>query len=135
MHSDSNFSVKEENAMALSCYVALCPIAGKRGYKIRRLCRLSGKTNSESYSNLCCALVENKGFLPQKVWLSLILCGENSYYMVYHQYNTSPTESRITHAEYCPPRDGGQFEMPEICLTLAPVLGEISYHQTLTVYI
>ena len=29
--------------------------------------------------------------------------------------------------EYSPPRDGGQFDMPEICLSRYPILGEMTY--------
>ena len=58
----------------------------------------------------------------------IILRGPDRYYIIYRGKSNI-----VTHAEYSPPRDGGPFSMPEVCLSEYPVLGEIAYVRTITV--
>ena len=121
--------------MALNIYNALRPLSGKRGYEMRRFGGSSGPTCHESDRNLLRVLSENKGALPRKTWATVILRGPDRYYDIYQKCNSEDSQSSFTHVEYSPPKDGGQFSMPEVCIERYPVLGEMSYLKMQSVYI
>ena len=127
MLCNQRYSRQDKDEIANSIYSAIRPITGKRGYEMRRFGGSSGSPTHESDLNLLRVLAENKGVLPRKAWATVILRGRDRYYDIYRKCNVSEGKPTFTHVEYSPPRDGGQFSMPDICIARYPVLGEMSY--------
>ena len=102
---------------------------------MRRFGGSSGNTCPETDMNLLQVLSENEGTLPRKTWATSIIRGTDRYFVIYRKCNPLTPYNCFTHVEYSPPRDGGQFNMPDICVSRYPVLGEMSYLKMQTVCI
>ena len=102
---------------------------------MRRFSGSAGLTSNVTEKNMLRAVVVCEGSLPRKLWASMFIWDVDRYHVVYRRSNPSPIESLITHAEYSPPHDGGQFDMPDACLTECPVLGKMTYQKMMSVQI
>ena len=47
----------------------------------------------------------------------MIVQGKDRYYLLYKQVKPKKGQSHISHCVYSPPRDGGQFSMPDVCMS------------------
>lgn len=131
MHANKDISVSTKRVVAQEIYNTLRPIAGRGGYEMRRFCGSSGVTDEITDRNILRALSVCEGSLPRKSWATVIIRGKDRYYLVYRRVRPRDGVSVVTHAVYSPPRDGGQFQMPEVCLSKFFVLGEMSYQKML----
>ena len=67
--------------------------------------------------NMMYALAVSKGSLSRKPWASVIVQGEDQYYVLYKQVLHKKDKNDICHIEYSPPCDGGQFVIPDVCIS------------------
>ena len=90
-------------------------------------------TDNVTDKNMLHALAVSNGILSRKSWGTMVFRGPNKYHLVYKKVAPSTGNYGICHVDYSPPRDGGQFSMPDICIVRYPVLAEMTYQKTMTV--
>ena len=135
MFSNEKYTLAEKTAMSRAIHDSIRSLSGKMGYEMRRFCGSSGMVTYQSDADLLRVLADHSGACPRKTWGSVIIRGTDRYYIVYHRCNPKTSSSTFTHVEYCPPKDGGQFTMPDVFLSMHPVLGDVTYCKMLSVMI
>ena len=132
MLCNSIYSKDELDQYAQQIYNILRPYAGKRGYEVNRTCGSSGRVNQNSDKNLLCFLSDHEASLPRYAHGCMIIRGIDRYYIAYAK--TNPTiASTHTLWHYTPPQDGGQFNMPDECISRFPPIAEMIYLKALTI--
>ena len=116
-----------KNKMAEDIYYTLRGIVGKRGYEMRRTCGSSGFVTHESDRNLLRICCEHEGSLPRTVPGCVFIRDFDRYHVIYNRCNRKHGQSKFVDVRYCPPRDGGSFDMPDYCLGEYSVLSELTY--------
>ena len=121
--------------MAKCIYTSLRPLCGKQGWEMYRFGGSSGSVSFWSDIDLLHAVKVNEGSLPRKVWATVIMRDKDKYWFAHVKCN--PVENCCKYAcpKYSPPRDGGPFKMPQVCLSKHPVLTEFQYIKMWTVMI
>ena len=129
MLANEERNLVKKQLMAEELYSAVRSLAGKGGYELRRFGGSSGLTDNVTDKNMLHALAVSTGILPRKSWGMLLIRSTTKYYLVYRKVARSSGIRGICHAVYSPPRDGGQFSMPDICILRYPVLAEMTYQK------
>ena len=124
---------KEKDSMANSIYSALRGCCGKRGFEMRRTCGSSGNISHGSDRDLLTVLHEHEGSLPRKVHGSIIIRGSDRYHILYRKVNPQPGASLYACTHYSPPKDGGAFVMPSICMSKYEMLADMCYNKMMCV--
>ena len=135
MFSNLKYTPVEKTAMSCAIHDSIRSLSGKMGYEMRRFGGSSGMVTYQSDADLLRVLADHRGACPRKTWGSVILRGTDRYFVVYHRCNPDTSSSTFTHVEYCPPKDGGQFTMPDVFLSMHPILGDVTYCKMLSVMI
>ncbi len=132
MLCNSIYSKTELDVYAKEIYSILRPYAGKRGFEVNRTCGSSGKVNGDSDKNLLCFLSDHEATLPRYAHGCIIIRSKDIYYLGYAK--TNPTVGS-THAvwHYTPPQGGGQFDMPNYCISHFPPIAEMIYLKTFAI--
>ena len=126
-----NRNQKAESAEDI--YNALRPYCGKRGYEMRRTCGSSGNVTSSTDVDLLSTLHEHEGSLPRSVHGVIIIRGQDRYHLFYRRANPPEGSSLFGYAHYCPPKDGGSFNMPPVCVSKFPMLADVSYNKMMCI--
>lgn len=126
------FSKPERDKFSKDIYALIRSYAGRRGFEVKRTCGSSGKVSPESDRNLLYFLSYHEGILPRLAHGCVIIRGEDRYYFCYAKVTPSSSTNHVIW-EYTPPKDGGQFRMPNICLSMFPPIAEMVYLKTLAV--
>ena len=100
---------------------------------MRRFDESSVLIDSVTDKNMLHALAVCKGSLPRKSWGSMTVRGKDRYYLLYKQVKPKEGQSYISHCVYSPPRDGGQFLVPDVFMSKFFVLGDTMYQKMMTV--
>ena len=129
MLANEERDLTKKQKMAEDIYSAVRSLSGKGGYELRRFGGSSGLTDNVTDKNMLHALAVSTGILPRKSWGILLVRSTTKYYLVYRKVAPSSGRYGICHAVYSPPRDGGQFSMPDICILRYPVLAEMTYQK------
>ena len=111
--------------MSHHIYKTLRAITGRYGMELRRTCGSSGLVTPQTDIDLLDALHTNKGNLPRSVHGTVIIKGADRYWIIWK--STSNSEKRFTFTYYSPPKDGGSFLMPQVCVHTFPVLPEMTF--------
>jgi hypothetical protein len=64
---------------------------------------------------------------------AVIMRGQDRYHIVYRRVNPSEKGPFYAYVHYCPPKDGGAFNMPPFCMLQHIVLADVSYHKMMCV--
>ena len=128
-------SLADRNVMVDEIYSSLRPICGKRGFEIRRFCGSSGLTTPDSDRNLLTVLLSHEGTLPRKIFSTIIIRDTSCYHIIYRKGNIKSDKSPYAHVCYSPPQEGGPFSMPDNCISLHPILSELTYVKMFSVSI
>ena len=129
MLANEERDLTKKQKMAEDIYSAVRSLSGKGGYELRWFGGSSGLTDNVTDKNMLHALAVSTGILPRKSWGMLLIRSTTKYYLVYRKVARSSGICGICHAVYSPPRDGGQFSMPDICILRYPVLAEMTYQK------
>ena len=135
MLSNNKYIASEKEDMAKNIYKSLRSIPGKRDYELYRFCCSLGPVSAVSNIDLLHVLRDHEATLPCKVWVSIIMKDNDKYWIAYVKCNPSKNVSKYACPKYSPPRDGGSFEMPTICLYKHPVLADFQYVEMLSIII
>jgi hypothetical protein len=127
------YSKAKKDKFANDIYSLIRSYAGRCGFEVKRTCGSSGKVCPESDRNLLYFLSYHEGILPRLAHGCVILRGEDRYYFCYAKVAPSSSSTKHVIWEYSPPRDGGQIDMPNICLSMFPPLAEMVYLKTLSI--
>ena len=65
--------------------------------------------------------------LPRTVPGCVFIRDFDRYHVIYNRCNPKRGQSKFVDVRYCPPRDGGSFDMPDYCLGEYSVLSELTY--------
>ena len=65
--------------------------------------------------------------LPRTVPGCVFIRDFDRYHVIYIRCNPKRGQSKFVDVRYCPPRDGGSFDMPDYCLGEYSVLSELTY--------
>lgn len=117
----------EEIYNILRCY------AGCRGFEVRRTCGSSGLVNHKSDKDLLKFLSYHEGILPRKAHGCLIVRGVDKYHFCYARPKFVKNQLKHVCFDYTPPREGGQFEMPDVCIAQYPPVAEMIYLKSMSV--
>ena len=94
-----------------------------------------GKVSYETDLDILRVLKDHEGSLPRHVRANIIMRDVDRYWFGYSKCNPQPGKSKYGCVKYSPPKDGGSFHMPEICLTRHQVLADFQYIKMWTVMI
>jgi hypothetical protein len=124
------FTKSEIDTFAQDIYLHVRSLAGKRGFEIRRTCGSSGKVSYETDKDLLRFLSFHKGIIPRYAHGCLIIRAESNYYICYARATPTSEKKHFVMWSYCPPKDGGQFNMTDTCIAKFPPIAEMIYLKT-----
>ncbi len=90
--------------------------------------------SAETEKNLLFFLSNHEGILPRLARGCVILRAPDRYVFCYVSVSPSPKNQFVVW-DYCPPKEGGQFVMPDPCIAMFPPIAEMIYLKTLAVSI
>lgn len=128
------FSKAQKDKFALDIYQLLRPFAGRRGFEVRRTSGSSGKISPDTDKNLSYFLSYNEAILPHLARGCVILRADDRYLFCYAKVTPSAVDQHVVW-DYTPPREGGQFNMPNYCIASFPPVAEMIYLKTLSILI
>jgi hypothetical protein len=124
------FTKSEIDTFAQDIYHHVRSLAGKRGFEIRRTCGSSGKVSYETDKDLLRFLSYHKGIIPRYAHGCLIIRAESNYFICYARATPTLEKNQFVMWSYCPPKDGGQFNMSDTCIAKFPPIAEMIYLKT-----
>ena len=127
------FTKSERDAFAQDIYHHVRSLAGRRGFEIRRTCGSSGKVSHETDKDLLRFLSYHEGIIPRYAHGCLIVRTKNNYLICYARAAPSLEKKTFVLWRFCPPKDGGQFDMPDTCIAMFPPIAEMIYLKTFSI--
>ena len=123
------FTKSQRDTFAHDIYKNVRCLAGRRGFEVRRTCGSSGKVSHKTDKDLLRFLSYHEGIIPRYAHGCLIIRTEFSYLFCYAK-TTPSLGNNFVMWSYCPPKDGGQFDMKDTCIAKFPPIAEMIYLKT-----